>query len=179
MTLRPSVARTLALILPVAALFAVAGCSNKPIPPCPNVRVDSVTGALTKFKDGPGRDVTDVEYEAEITGYNGQCTHHEDEVDVTLDVDLAIIGGPAAKDGKVTLYYFVAVPQFFPQPVGKRIMEISVNVPATNTSTRHRESGVRVTIPLKKDQPAAAFDIYVGFQLDNAQLEHNRSRLQK
>ncbi|MBY0512265.1 MAG: hypothetical protein K2P94_19190 [Rhodospirillaceae bacterium] len=180
MTLRPSVARALALILPVTALLVVAGCSSKPIPPCPNVRVDSATSTLTKFKDGPGRDVTDIEYQAEITGYNGQCVHHEDEVDVTFDVDFAVTGGPAAKGGTAPLYYFVAIPQFFPEPTGKRIIDTQAKLPdQANARTRFQETGVRVTIPLKKDQPAAGFDVYVGFQLDNAQLDFNRSRMQK
>ena len=180
LNLRSFSARAFALTASTLVVLFVAGCSNKPIPPCPNVRVDSATSTLTKFKDGPGRDVTDVEYQAEIVGYKGQCVHHEDSVDVIFDVDFALAGGPAAKGGSAPLYYFVAIPQFFPQPVGKRIMDVDVKLPdKTSGVTRITESNVRVTIPLKKDQPAAGFDVYVGFQLDAAQLDYNRSRQQK
>jgi hypothetical protein len=180
MTLRPFQARALALILPVTVLLAVAGCSNKPVPPCPNVRVDSSTGSLTRFKDGPGRDVTDVQYQAEIVGYKGQCVHHEDSVDVVVDVDFRLTGGPAAQGGYADIYYFIAIPQFFPQPAGKRVFGVDTKVPQkAGEQIRFTESGVRITIPLKKDQPAASFDIYTGFQLEPAQLDYNRSRAQK
>lgn len=178
--LRSFPARAFALTVSTLVLLAVAACSNTPIPPCPNVRVDSATETLTKFKDGPGRDVTDVEYQAEILGYKGQCVHHDDSVDVIFDIDFAVTGGPAAKGGSADLYYFVAIPQFFPQPVGKRIIPVETKLPErASERIRFTESGVRVTIPLKKDQPAASFDVYTGFQLDNAQLDYNRSRQQK
>ena len=184
LNLRPSRARAVALIAPLLvsgiALLVVAGCSSKPIPPCPNVRVDAATETMTKFKDGPGRDVTDVEYQAELVGYKGQCVQHDDSVEVIFDVDFAVTGGPAAHGGTAPLYYFVAIPQFFPSPDGKRVMNFSATLPEKATArTRFTESNVHVTIPLKKDQPAAGFDIYVGFQLDNAQLDYNRSRQQK
>ena len=130
MTLRLSQARALALILSATTVLVLAGCNNKPIPPCPNVRVDSATGAMTKFKDGPGRDVTDIEYQAEIVGYKGQCVHHEESLDVIFDVDFALTGGPAAKGGIAPLYYFVAIPQFFPQAVGKKIIDVDAKLPA-------------------------------------------------
>jgi hypothetical protein len=173
-------ARAFALTVSTLALLIVAGCSNKPVPPCPNVRVDSATETLTRFKDGPGRDVTDIQYQAEIAGYKGQCVHHEDSVDVIIDIDFRLTGGPAAQGGSADLYYFVAIPQFFPQPAGKNVFGVSTKVPQkASDQIRFTESGVRVTIPLKKDQPAAAFDIYTGFQLEPGQLDYNRSRLQK
>jgi len=180
LTLRSYPARAIALTASTLVLLAVAACSSAPIPPCPNVRVDSATETLTKFKDGPGRDVTDIEYQAEILGYKGQCVHREGSVDVIFDIDVAVTGGPAAKGGSEKLYYFVAIPQFFPQPEGKRVMAVEINLPAqTSQRRRFTESNVRVTIPLQKDQPAAAFDVYAGFQLDAAQLDYNRSRMQK
>ena len=164
----------------VAAAFlaiAVAGCSSKVVPPCPLVRIDNATAGLTKFKAGPGRDVTDIEYQAEIVGYKGQCVHDEGQVELIFDVDLAVIGGPAAKGGSAPLYYFVAIPQFFPSPAGKRVIEAKVSLPArSGARQRVTESNVRVKIPLKKDQAAASFDVYVGFQLDADQLAYNRSR---
>jgi hypothetical protein len=180
LNLRLSPARAFALTVSTLALLAVAGCSNKPIPPCPNVRVDSATETLTRFKDGPGRDVTDIQYQAEIVGYKGQCVHHEESVDVVVDIDFRLTGGPAAQGGYADLYYFVAIPQFFPQPAGKKVFGVSTKVPQkTGEQIRFTESGVRISIPLKKDQPAAAFDIYAGFQLEAGQLDYNRSRLQK
>lgn len=175
---RSSVARCFTIAVPVLiAVAALAGCNRGIVPPCPPVRVDSATASVTKFKDGPGRDLADIEYQAEIVGFKGQCIYDDDEVEVRLDVDFAVTGGPAAKAGSAPLYYFIAIPQFFPSPDGKRIMAINRKLPARPAAREtFTESDVRVAIPLKKDQAGAAFDVYVGFQPDAAQLEYNRAR---
>ena len=175
---RPLHLRKWALRVPaILALAALAGCNRGLVPPCPPVRVDSATATLTKFKDGPSRDLAEVEYQAEILGYKGQCVYSKDSVRVTFDVDFAITGGPGAKGGSTPLYYFVAVPQFFPQLPGKRIMQVIHKLPAKAGAREvFTESSVSVRIPLKKDEAGASYDVYVGFQPDNEQLEYNRSR---
>ena len=161
----------------ILAAVALAGCQRDFVPPCPPVRVDNATASLTKFKDGPGRDVTDIEYQAEILGYKGQCKYSKDAVEVTFDVDFAVTGGPASKGGSTPLYYFVAIPQFFPNDPGKRILEVIHKLPEkAGQRETFTESGVYVKIPLKKDEAGASYDVYVGFQPDNEQLEYNRSR---
>ena len=163
--------------LSVIGVLALSGCAQRLVPPCPSVRVDAATAGFTKFKDGPGRDLTDVEYQADIVGFKGECDFDDEEVEVTINVDFALTGGAAAKGGEAPLFYFVAIPQFFPTAEGKRVLKASHRLPArTGARETFTESGVTVVIPLKKDQAGASFDIYVGFQLDNAQLEYNRSR---
>ena len=161
----------------VIAGLVLSGCAQRLVPPCPSVRVDAATAGFTKFKDGPGRDLTDIEYQADIVGFKGECDYDDEEVQVTFNVDFALTGGAAAKGGEAPLYYFVAIPQFFPTAEGKRVMKVNHRLPArTGARETFSESGVTVTIPLKKDQAGASFDVYVGFQLDAAQLEYNRSR---
>lgn len=163
--------------LPVIAVLALSGCAQRLVPPCPAVRVDAATAGYTKFRDGPGRDVTDIEYQADIVGFQGECDYDDDAVNVSFNVDFALTGGAAAKGGQAPLYYFVAIPQFFPTAEGKRVIKVDRRLPArAGARETFTESNVTVVIPLKKDQAGASFDIYVGFQLDNAQLEFNRSR---
>jgi len=170
--------RTAALLAgSVLALAGLAACKTNLVPPCPSVRVDNATATVTKFREGPGRENADIEYQADIQGFKGECDYDDDEVEITFSVDFAVTGGPAAKGGKEPLFYFIAVPQFFPTPNGKQIMRVEAALPARPSQrVTFSESGVRVTIPLQKDQAGASFDIYVGFQLDAAQLEYNRSR---
>jgi hypothetical protein len=157
---------------------AVAACGSDPkAKPCPEVRVDSNTASLTKFRDGPGRDISDIEYQVEIVGFKGECVVDNKEFEVTMDMDLAVAAGPAGKPGPVPVYYFVAVPQFFPKPEGKKIFQFTYNVPGKATAPqRLHESNIRVKIPLLKDQTAASYDIYLGLQLDPAQVEYNRTK---
>lgn len=157
----------------------VAGCANNgPPPPCPPVRVDSTTATMTKFKDGSGSDLSEVEYQVKIVGFQGECVMDDDEVEVVLDMDFQIISGPAAQAGPMSFYYFVAIPQFFPQPDGKKVFEVQRRLQGGATAPQSlTESNVSIKIPLKEKQPAASFDVYLGLQLSDAQLEFNRRRM--
>lgn len=162
-----------ALVLTAAALSA---CVDNAVPPCPSVRVDSTTARLTQFKEGAGRDITDVAYQAEVVAYQGECAFSDEGVEVKMDLDFAIASGAAVKKGPASIYYFVAVPQLFPDPVGKRVFQLRHDLPATpGVREKVRENDLRIFIPLKKDEPAAAYDVYVGLQLTNEQLDYNRT----
>ena len=166
--------RALAVLSLSAA--ALAACVDNQLPPCPSVRVDSTTARLTQFKEGAGRDITDVEYQAEVVAYEGVCEFSEKGVEVKMDLDFAIATGAAVKKGPASLYYFVAVPQLFPDPVGKRVFQLRHDLPATpGVREKVRENDLRIFIPLKKDEPAASYDVYVGLQLTNEQLDYNRT----
>lgn len=156
------------------ALLALSGCgADKIVPPCPPVRIDTATAVMTKFKDGAAQDMANMEYRAELVGYKGQCTFKDDRVELSMDIDFAFEAGPAAR-GEVKVPYFVAIPQFFPRPEGKRVLEFNANE-GKKGAQRIREANVRTIIPLKKDEPAAAFDVYIGLQLTQQQLEYNRA----
>jgi len=175
----PAAARRAALA--VFTLAFLAAChSDKPVPTCPQVRVDSTTAALTKFRDGPGRDLNDVEYEVRLIGYKGYCKFNKKGVDLSMDLVMEVASGPAAKPGRTPIYYFVALPQFFPEAAGKRIMVVNHDIEAgAGRRDRIAENGVHVFIPLKPEEPGAAYDVYVGLQLDADQLEYNRSQLRR
>lgn len=159
---------------------ALGGCQTQILPPCPSVRIDSTTANLVKFRDGDGRTPADVAYEAELVSFAGSCEDVDDGIAVTLDVDGVLVAGPATHGGRADLYYFVAIPQFFPKPEGKSIFRIRADVPRQPGAREDiSEHGVRIFIPLKDQEPAAAYDIYVGFQLDDQQLAFNRARRQQ
>lgn len=160
--------------------LVISGCNNSPPPPCPPVRVDNVTATMTKFEDGESRDLSDIEYQVEITGFQGECVFTGEKVEVLLDVDFRVTSGSSAQAGPISFYYFAAIPQFFPQPEGKKIFEIQTQLAggATNPVSL-TESGVSIEIPVSKDRPAASFDVYLGLQLNDDQLEFNRQRLNR
>src|SRR4051812_9283101 len=106
------------LALPVLAVLSGCG-ADKIIPPCPPVRIDNATAALTKFKDGAAPDMNNMEFRAEVVGYKGECVFKDDRVELSMDIDFALETGPAAT-GPVKVPYFVAIPQYYPRPEGKR-----------------------------------------------------------
>jgi len=181
LVLRPRV-----LLFPAAAVLLgavlLAGCApDRTVPPCPDVRVDNATANITQFRDGPGRDVGDIVYQAEIVSYRGTCTqdleNDEGEAEVEMEIEFAMATGAASAKGEIPLYYFVALPQLFPDPAGKQIFELRRTGPGGASKVQRWTETVSLTLPVTKARPSAAYDIYVGFQLTDEQLAFNRTRI--
>ena len=161
----------------VAALSLFSGCALEPVPPCPEVRIDSSTARLTVFAPNSGRDITDIAYEAEIVSFEGTCEFDDEGVEVTMDMDMMVSSGPSAESGPIELYYFVAIPRFHPDPAGKKVFNRRYTLPRSGPRReRITESNIRVFIPLEDKLLGGAYDVYLGFQLTDEQLEYNRSR---
>lgn len=167
-------------------VLAVSACSlvKKEDPSggqeCPQVRMDRDTAKLTVFRDGPGRDLTDVVYTAEIADYNGDCTFVKDKekgtttVNMRMKVLFAISKGPAETAADNRLEYFVAIPAFYPAQSAKQVMPVQFKYPDTNVVTMMvRDEEIRMTLPLK-DMKTKDMPVYVGFQLSPDQLAYNR-----
>lgn len=166
------------------APLLLGGCSGigdtllgkkKEPPACPPVYILGDAAKLTKYRPGTGRDLTDVEGEAEIAGFQGGCTFNE-QGDVLVDIQVAFQAsrGPADTDRKLDLVYFVAMPGFFPSPAAKAEMPISIVFPEGATYARHIDEVVTLSIPIAPDAVAEKFEIYIGFQTTPEELEMNR-----
>ena len=168
----------LAFIVAGSIAAGLSGCANEPVPPCPEIRIDSNTSQLTYFAPGiAGRDISDVGYQAEIVSFEGTCEFDDDGVEAVMDIDLLVAGGPAMEPGPVDLYYFIAVPRFFPDPAGKQIFKRTHTLRAGGARReRITESKVRIFLPLEDRLTGAGYDIYIGFQLTDEQLAYNRNR---
>src|SRR5690242_20344019 len=64
---------------------------------------------IQRYREGAGRDLTDVALTAQIAGIDGDCTFGRNEVGVTMKV--AIVGdrGPALQGDTAEVDYFVAI----------------------------------------------------------------------
>ena len=164
-------------VLAAISALALAACSEKPVPPCPSVRVDSNTARLVKFQKN-ARDLTEVTYAISLIGYDGQCKFTKQGVDVVMDLTFDVFAGPGVPSGSTEIPYFVAIPQFFPKPYGKRTFTVGTRLPKAGQHVRVEEKGVKLFIPLKKDEPGAAYDVYVGLQMSDEDAEYNRRRRQ-
>ena len=157
--------------------LALGACTGEPPPPCPFVRVDTNTAHMTVYADGPGRDVTDIAYDVDLVSFDGDCIHDSDGVEVVMDIDFTVTSGASATAGEISFDYFVAIPQYYPDPEGKQVFPITLDLPdQTGARTRITEDNVRVFIPLRTREPAASYDVYMGLQIDDQQLRENRNR---
>ncbi|MEO5374459.1 MAG: hypothetical protein H7840_09285 [Alphaproteobacteria bacterium] len=162
---------------------------------CPHVAIDRATATLTRFREGPGRDITDVELEGEIIGFDGDCAFSPtgSGVDVTLMVRMSATRGPAARDPYAEVEYFVAVttappppksPDGSPQPpdqtqdrriLNKEVFKVGTSFPPGINTVRYRDEEIELKIPIPPETSAAAYEVFVGYQLTRDQLDYNRS----
>ncbi|SDE05144.1 hypothetical protein SAMN05421720_1035 [Rhodospira trueperi] len=145
--------------------------------PCPPVRMEATTVDLTRFRPGPGRDLTDVVLEAELTGYQGECQYDDDEQSVRVDLVLAFSAslGPAATERQQAFEYYVAIPRFYPDPRGKQVFESTIVFPENTNRVRYVGEELSIEVPLGADGAAAEVPVYIGFQLTPEQIEYNRA----
>jgi hypothetical protein len=158
----------------LAALALLTACSSDkdPAPACPSVAAPGDAAKITRFRDGPGRDLTDVVAEAQIADAAMQCDY--DRSGVTVQLQLAILGirGPADTSRTATFDYFVAIADPRGTVVAKEVFPISFSF--DNRQRVRQIEDLEQRIPLANRADGAAYKIVVGFQLSPAELEWNR-----
>jgi hypothetical protein len=171
--------RTLRLAGIFACATATAACGvmeeKKPPPPCPPIFVLKDAGTLRVYKPGPGRDLTDVVMEGQISDFRAVCEYSKDrsKADVALSIVFEATRGPAATDRKLSFEYFIAIPKFHPAPAGKKTFTVTGEFPE-NTSRLRTADEVRLQIPFVSGEPLEDYAVYLGFQLTHEQLEDNQ-----
>jgi hypothetical protein len=161
----------------LAAPIVLSGCSvfqKKTLPPCPPIYILADASTLTKYRPGPGRDLTDVEAEAEIVGFKGNCSYDANGAEVTIQVSVDAKRGPANASRKATLPYFVAIPYFYPKPEAKAVFPLTVEFPEGVSDVRVTDEEVTLRIPVKDQEIIDKYEIFLGFQETEEELEHNR-----
>lgn len=175
MTARPRFTPLLAAVV-VAPLLS-SGCSlidKKAPPPCPPIYILADAGTITRYRPGPGRDLTDVEAEAEITGYQGGCSYDDKGAEVAIQVRIDAKRGPANVGRKTQLSYFIAIPHFYPAPEAKAVFPVTIEFPEPLTSVRFTDEEVVLRIPVRDRDLIDKYEIYLGFQTTPEELEMNR-----
>lgn len=159
------------------AALAASSCSmmeKAEPPPCPRVSILADAAKTTKFRPGPGRDLTDVVVNAEIGAFTGSCSYKDDAVEVALQVSIDAERGPASAAGKpVDLAYFVAIPAYFPSPKAKAVLPVQVAFPEAANTVRFTDEEVVMTIPLNGEY-GDKYEIFLGFQMSGDELDYNR-----
>lgn len=167
-------------LVPLFVAGVLAGCSmlqNTPQLPCPRVSVLKDASLATQFRQGGGRDLTDVAYEAELEQGQLGCTYERDQsaVTVTTAVRVLAVRGPALQTNDVTLVYFVAVVDKEQNIVGRERFQAQLNF-----AQGQRRSGsveeIEQVIPIRQGLRGFDYEVLVGFELQQDQLQFNRER---
>ncbi|MBK1697055.1 hypothetical protein [Rhodovibrio salinarum] len=168
--------------LSLAALLALAGCaSDGPTTPlvCPSAVKPEESAQLVAF-DGPGRDLTDVRFDLQVTDVALTCELERDEDQRTLETELGIRlmaeKGPANREGRAVGQYYVAVTDPDGALLSRQTFDIEIELPGNQT--RGVESQyLSPTIPVAEGAATDGYTIYVGLVLTPEQLRYNRANL--
>jgi hypothetical protein len=141
-------------------------------PPCPRVMMLGDAQQVTVFLPGPGRDLTDVLSEGEITDVRSVCEYDDDGyVDVEVAIAMVLSRGPAMEDDTGRFEYFVAVTDPEDRILAKEIFDIDVGFPAALMRVAVTEE-VSQRIFFRNRPDASGHRVIVGFQLTREQIEY-------
>jgi len=164
-----------------------AGCSGddaEDLVPCPPARVMGEPSELTRFGEGPGRDPTDILFEAKFIQVAGECSYDQDggDIDIELNVVIDILRGQANRDGGLSFHYFVAVVErgedVGPQTAirGREAFAVEASFPETRRNVRYTDV-LEITIPRPDARSVRSYALYLGFELTPEELAYNKWKL--
>ncbi len=175
--------RILAPVLAAGLLLALAGCSEDKadLAPCPQAKVLEDPSQLTRYRQGPGRDLTDVVFEVSFARISGECGYDEDggEIDVELTVLIDVLRGPANGDGKAVFSYFVALSEYAadggpaPDVLSREAFTVDVEFTTVHRNLRYSDV-LDVTIPRPDNRDTRNYVFYFGFEMTPEELAENR-----
>lgn len=145
-----------------------------PVITCPAAYVVADAARVTQYREGSGTDLTDIRYAAAIIGINWACSYDEDgTLDVEIAIDFSASRGPAADDATGRFSYFVALADPNREILAKQEFKIEVAFEG-NTSRVGFRRIAGATFVVGDPAIGSAHQLYIGFQLDEKQLEDNR-----
>ena len=151
---------------------------------CPITRGLEDAAQVTRFKPGPGRDITDIIFDAEFAEISGTCEIDDDEIEVELKLVILANRGPADTSRAASFAFILAVVDLernFLVHNGKalrRRFDGRVEFPGNQSRVAYTDE-FELTIPLIPGQSADDFLIFISFELSAGELAYNRSRLRR
>ena len=156
----------------IVVLALTAACAgNTPPPACPGGGKLRDAATITVFRDGPGRDITDIEYRAAIFDVRGGCEYFLDENRMTMSFQAIfdIEPGPTAEAAQIRIPYFVAIVKkgnvLIEKPGFKETFEAVATLPERRTAFRYQDAPIEIDLPIGEDINPREIEILFGFQL--------------
>lgn len=179
-------------ILSGVLILGLAGCTvyetvtdviSAPIVlPCPDYKVLADAEKLVRFREGPGRDLIDINFESEIEGLQLVCTTKIDRetrtgtMDVEITVDFKTQRGPANRDRRGPFEYFISVIDSSRKILYREAFKVNVRFPGNKTRITLGAEPVTLEIPITPQRSSRTYQILTGFKLTRDELRHNRDR---
>ncbi len=167
-------------LLPVLA--ACSGTSGESgaataaaLPACPRVELLRDAAEATYFREGMGRDLTDIAVRVALPDFSASCTRGQGRVQVDISLLVVAEKGPAWAGTQADQAYFVALTDASGAPVSKQIFQTTVPLPAGKEKMVMAEDLAQI-IPLAEGRNPGDYRILIGLQLTPDQIAYNRSQ---
>ena len=169
-----------AAVVLLGSAVALSGCKlfvKEDPPPCPRVSILADASELTRFRPGPGRDITDIALQAKIADYHGACQYDKDshKMNIALKVGLDLQRGAALGDQKTSLQYWVSVPTFYPYDGAKKVLTVNAEFPRNRDQLHVTDGEVELSFPVRNVKELERYEVFIGLQMDEAELQYNRA----
>jgi hypothetical protein len=171
------------LAFALGVLLIAAGCTSKAdeasnAAVCPKAYIVGDASQLVRFKQGPGRDPTDVLFRADVLRADNKCSFSRTGVVIDTRVTLGVQEGPAAatQNRQAAFNYFVALIG----PGNQILAREDFRADFQFQGNRTRLGGVEELTQragFTADQ-AGSYQIAIGLALSREEVEYNR-RLQR
>lgn len=141
---------------------------------CPPVLTVADAAVVTQYRDGPGRDLTDIRFIAAIEDTFWVCEYDDDgTVDMEITIAMAAERGPAAGGATARFDYFVALTDASQAVLAKRVFSFDIPFEGNADAVGfQRVIGTRFFVG--DDTTGSRHRVYLGFQLSKDQLLDNR-----
>jgi hypothetical protein len=140
---------------------------------CPQGLILAEASEMTLFRDGTGRDITDVRGQFRIADIVVDCKTERRRAVVDLQVAIAAERGPAMRGRDHEIEYFVAIVGPDRQVLKRDVFRARFEFPE-NRDRVGRVEELEPIIPIPSPERAPEYAIWVGLVLTPEQAEWNR-----
>lgn len=164
-------ARVVSIAAASLALLSACGSSNPapPSAPCPTALLLKGAERTAEYRPGPSTRPADLRYLAVLTDLVSACSYDEAGAEVGLRFNLIAEQGPAYDGGPLQLTYFIATLAPDQEVWSKELFGSEVVFPEGNRIAGNSEQ-MTVRLPHVEPDAGPAYEVYVGFQLDAAEM---------
>lgn len=169
-----------------SAAEKVTGIFSEPIIlPCPDYYIVADAAEIIQYREGNGRDLTDVDFEGQMSNMRISCLTRIDEetrvgeMDIEIAFDISATRGPANTTREAEFPYFYYVTNQDKKWLAREKKKVGVEFKGNRTRLSLRTETATVTVPLRPYVTNENYLIYGGFLLSEEQLQANRLRRQQ
>lgn len=177
----PGLIRALGILTLLGLALSLAGCARKSSAICPRAGILAQTASLVHFVPGAQPTAANIAFEARMTNLKVDCQYFGElatELGNNVSVDIEVLRGPRLKDVVIRLHYFVTVTDRRGAILSKRSFPVKLDFRKGRQRLKLVEESWQY-FDLRHGTNGLSYEIWIGFQLSNAQIEYNRGLLAK